>query len=148
MVNPLEETFPGLAQGDYGITSPASKRYNCIAWAAGDTDNWWWPSLRVDEEFWPLGVARVETLDAFRDAFASIGYRVCAERELEPGFEKIALYAADQGNPKHAARQLSSGRWTSKLGFLEDIEHALHDLEGTEYGSAVLVMKRPLPSMG
>ena len=58
-----------------------------------------------------------------------------------------------RSEPKHAARQLPSGRWTSKLGFLEDIEHALHDLEGTEYGAVVLVMKRPIiavegPSLG
>jgi hypothetical protein len=64
--------------------------------------------------------------------------------ELESGFEKIALFASD-GVPKHAARQLESGRWTSKLGTREDIEHALHDLEGAIYGSVALVMKRPLP---
>jgi hypothetical protein len=46
--------------------------------------------------------------------------------------------------PKHAARQLPSGRWTSKLGPMEDIEHALHDLTGMAYGSVVLVMKRPV----
>jgi hypothetical protein len=28
---------------------------------------------------------------------------------------------------------------------MEDIEHALHDLAGTVYGSVVLLMKRPLP---
>ena len=28
---------------------------------------------------------------------------------------------------------------------MEDIEHALHDLEGPLYGKVVLVMKRPLP---
>ena len=29
--------------------------------------------------------------------------------------------------------------------FHQDIEHALHDLEGTAYGSVVLVMNRPVP---
>jgi len=48
----------------------------------------------------------------------------------------------------HAARQLPEGRWTSKLGELEDIEHALHDLTGTVYGSVVLVMKRALLAEG
>jgi len=48
--------------------------------------------------------------------------------------------------PLHVARQLPSGRWSSKLGALQDIEHDLHDLEGTEYGSVVLVMKRTLPA--
>jgi hypothetical protein len=47
--------------------------------------------------------------------------------------------------PKHAARQLPDGRWTSTLGPGEDLEHALHDLKGMVYGSVVLVLKRPAP---
>jgi hypothetical protein len=62
---------------------------------------------------------------------------------VEPGYEKVALFAL-AGVPKHAARQLPSGRWVSKLGPSEDIEHALHDLTGMVYGSVVLVMKRPV----
>ena len=34
------------------------------------------------------------------------------ELQLEPGFEKIALYADNSGKPTHAARQLDNGRWT------------------------------------
>ena len=71
---------------------------------------------------------------------------VGAGDDWEPGFEKIAVCANDQGVPKHAARQLNKGRWTSKLGRMADIDHALHDLEGTLYGSVVLVMKRPVPA--
>jgi hypothetical protein len=85
------------------------------------------------------------TIEAFRLAFATLGHEICSGEELEPGFEKIALFANNEGVPKHAARQLSNGKWTSKLGRLEDIEHSLHDLEGTLYGSVVLIMKRPLP---
>jgi hypothetical protein len=61
-----------------------------------------------------------------------------------------ALFALADGFPTHAAWQLGSGRWTSKLGELEDIEHALRDLEGTEYGAVALVMKRPraVPAQG
>jgi hypothetical protein len=73
---------------------------------------------------------------------------VCEGDELEAGFEKIALFANNQGIPLHAARQLPSGRWTSKLGELEDIEHTLRDLEGEEYGSVALVMKRPSSADG
>jgi hypothetical protein len=67
----------------------------------------------------------------------------CEDGRLESGFEKIALFALE-GLPKHAARQLQSGRWTSKLGRLEDIEHTLDDLTGALYGSVALVMKRPV----
>jgi hypothetical protein len=144
MVNPLESIFPGLAKGVYAVTSAQSKRYNCVAWAAGDTDNWWWPGPNTEVEHWPAAVTRAETLDAFREVFATLGYVVCQGEDLDPGFEKIALFAGNQGDPRHATMQLSTGRWTSKLGNLEDIEHALRDLEGIEYGAVVLVMKRPI----
>jgi hypothetical protein len=146
MVNLLEQLFPRLAGSGYRITSPSNRDYNCIAWAAGDSLNWWWPGTNPNLEYWPPGVLRDETLDAFRDAFASLGYGICTREDVEPGFEKVALYASSQGFPTHAARQLANGRWTSKLGNLEDIEHVLSDLEGDEYGSVVLILKRPLPS--
>jgi hypothetical protein len=63
--------------------------------------------------------------------------------EPEPGFEKVALYADAAGIPTHAARQLSGGKWTSKLGRREDIEHALDDLTGDVYGSVVAFLKGP-----
>ncbi len=142
MVEPsLEEVFPALRGQTHAITSPRDDRYNCIAWAAGDDRNWWWPDPD-QEDAWPAGVAREETVAAFRDAFATLGYQVCDDERLEEGCEKIALFAlADV--PKHASRQLPNGRWTSKLGPREDIEHSLHDLTGIVYGSVVLVMRRP-----
>jgi len=141
----MEDVFPGLSGQQYAVTSPRDDRYNCIAWAAGDTGRWWWPDAD-EEDTWPAGVARVETVEAFRDAFATLGYAACDGEELEAGHEKVAVFALT-GAPKHAARQLSSGRWTSKLGPMEDIEHALHDLTGMVYGSVVLIMKRPFPAV-
>jgi hypothetical protein len=140
----LEEIFPALAKGLYGITSPPDTHYNCIAWAVGDTERWWWPGANLEEEYWPDGLTREATVAAFQEAFTSLGYEVCEGEQFEPGFERIALFADPQGIPKHAARQLPNGHWTNKLGKWEDIEHALHDLTGTIYGSVVLVMKRPL----
>jgi hypothetical protein len=145
MVTPLEEVFPGLMGTGYRLTSPREGGYNCIAWAAGDTKNWWWPNLDVSKEFWPPGVPREHTLDAFEAAFAALGYSVCEDDVLEQGYEKISLFADSDGTPTHAARQIANGRWTSKLGKAEDIEHGLHDLEGVLYGSVVFIMKRPVP---
>lgn len=142
--NLLEATFPGLARGAYTVTSPRSQQYNCIAWAAGDASNWWWPGPNLEAEYWPAAVARVETLDAFQAVFASLRYVVCESGDVEPGFEKVAIFADNNNAPKHAARQLPNGRWTSKIGALEDIEHALRDLEGEEYGSVVVFMKRAI----
>jgi hypothetical protein len=144
MVESLEVLFPRLRAASYQVTSPPSRDYNCIAHAAGDTLHWWWPDPDPSNDaiYWPTGVAREETLAAFIAAFATIGYSPCATEELEPGLEKVALFADADGVPTHAARQLSSGRWTSKLGKREDIEHDLHDLEGEVYGVVVQVLVR------
>ncbi|MCI0685152.1 MAG: hypothetical protein L0Y71_23895 [Gemmataceae bacterium] len=138
----LETIFPGLAGSSHQVTSLATDLYNCIAWAAGDVSRWWWPDL-FRQRYWPANARREETLIAFQEAFGSVGFGVCVNENLETGFEKIALFADDHG-PQHAARQLPNGRWTSKLGEREDIEHDLHALEGVEYGKVVMLMSRPV----
>jgi hypothetical protein len=148
MVEGIELILPRLRGANYRVTSPFDAEYNCIAWAAGDTSIWWWPEGNPRQNHWPSTVPRVVTLDAFRDAFATLSYAPCGGEEFEPGFEKVALFATPQGVPTHAARQLPNGRWTSKLGKSEDIEHALRDLEGDLYGTVVLVMRRPIGGAG
>ena len=143
MTATLESFFPNLASTGYAVTSPATSTYNCIAWAVGVTDDWWWPDP-MDVSAWPAGVPREETVDAFVEAFQSLGFIQCPDDALETGYEKVALYA-DGKLPKHAARQLLNGRWTSKLGPLEDIEHSLDGLAGALYGSVVQILKRPRP---
>jgi hypothetical protein len=139
----LEDYFPNLKSAGYAVTSPPTGDYNCIAWAAGVTDDWWWPDpLRTSG--WPATAPREETVAAFIEAFRTLGYASGADDTLEEGFEKVALYAL-AGTPKHAARQLADGRWTSKLGELEDIEHTLTGLVGTWYGDVVQILKRPRP---
>jgi hypothetical protein len=138
----LENFFPNLVATGYAVTSPATSTY-CIAWAAGVTDDWWWPDP-MDISAWPAGVRREETVDAFIQAFQSLGFVQCPDEALEAGFEKVAIYA-DGKRPKHAARQLPSGRWTSKLGPMEDIEHSLDGLAGASYARVVRILKRPRP---
>jgi hypothetical protein len=144
VVEPIEGCFPKLRTSPFQVTSPATRDYNCIAWAAGDTAHWWWPDLDPSNDaiFWPVGVPKEETLEAFAAAFATLGYVPASSEEPEPGVEKIALFASGIV-PTHAARQLPGGRWTSKLGLREDIEHDLHAVSGEAYGTVVLVLKRP-----
>jgi hypothetical protein len=96
--------------------------------------------------FWPPKVPREETVSAFAAAFATIGYSPSDDGAVEIGFEKIALYVDRLGAPTHAARQLSDGRWTSKLGKDIDIAHTgLNDFPPhCSYGIVVAYFKRPV----
>lgn len=143
MVEQMRALFPRLGTNAFRVTSQRDPGYNCIAWAAGATNHWWWPLDDPAEAYWPDGLPRVRTLEAFRAVFATLGYVDCPSDTWEPGFEKVALFADAAGLPTHAARQLTSSRWTSKLGQAEDIEHDLLDLEGDLYGSVIVVMRRP-----
>lgn len=137
----IEFLFPNLRNTEWNITSPQDYRYNCIAWAVGDTHNWWEPSEQKGF-YWPHDNKQV-TLESYIKTYAIHGYAPCATDELESEFEKVALYVDDTGIPSHATRQKESGVWMSKLGELEDIEHAtLSALEGT-YGYVKVILKRP-----
>ena len=135
--------FPNLSpQSCYDDVSAFDLVYNCIAWAAHDTENWWEPDPDGNY-YWPEGVPRVYTEDAYVQAYESIGFKRCDDPALESGVEKIALYT-DKKEPTHAARQLPDGTWTSKLGPFEDIRHVELDcLKGPLYGEATVYMRRP-----
>lgn len=132
----LVAEFPALKRHPFEITSDPADFYNCIAWAAGDNARFWWPG-----RFWPKDVGKAVRIETFRKAFASVGYEVCDGSELEPEWEKVAIYELD-GAPTHAARQLSDGRWSSKLGRYHDIAHTLEGLNGDQYGTPTVFMRR------
>jgi hypothetical protein len=131
--------FPRLNAGNYRVTSPATFDYNCIAWSVGDTERWWQPGV-----YWPIDASPDDAgIAALAQALATEGYQQCADGTLERGQEKIALYGS-QLFYTHAARQLPNGKWTSKLGRMEDIEHdSPDDVAGGIYGEVVQFMKRP-----
>lgn len=137
----LEQTFPLLRASGYRITGSATKRYNCIAWAAGDQDSWWQAELA--DAYWPEGTPADGTVQSLVALFQSLGYQVCDSRDLEQDFEKVAIYAKGT-EYTHAARQLENGGWTSKLGQSVQIEHATLDaLTGEAYGGVAQILKRP-----
>jgi hypothetical protein len=82
-----DHDLPRLTPQNHRVTSPAAIEYNCIAWAAGDTENWWQPGV-----YWP-----VETpvsnygINALEAAFRALGFEACDDDGPEPGFEKVAL---------------------------------------------------------
>ena len=138
--------FPDLNSDNCEIASKATRRYNCVAWAAGDNLRNWWPDP-MGVGFWPHSVSRKVTVEAFIAAYTTRRYRLCYDGSLQDGIEKVALFGKDQGGtivPTHAALQLESGEWTSKLGPFEDVRHAkVEDVSGPVYGSVICFLSRP-----
>ena len=137
----IEDKFPALRTSPYEITSDETREYNGFAFAAGDEEAWWEPP---PFGYWPDDVPEEYTLSTFALIYRRLGYEACTSSTHEPSFEKVAIFANALDEPTHAARQLASGLWTSKLGDWEDIEHKLQDLEGDFYGSVALLMRRPI----
>ena len=145
----IRKNFPNLRGGGYEIISSDTSDYNCIAWAADEVNHWWWPSQPMwpaaRKTYWPQGLPYVETLENFIQAFKTLGYEVCDTSEVEHGYEKVAIYVGSDGRPKHMAKQLLSGKWTSKLGDGWDIAHdTLEGVECNDYEKAIQFLKRPI----
>lgn len=134
--------FPRLVPGNHRLTSPETPRYNCIAWAAEDASKWWWPTDIYS--YWPVGVPQEESPEAFTEAFARLGYAPAVDGAFDPGKTKVAIYVGADGKVTHMARQLPSGKWTSKLGKSFDIEHELTVLDGPAYGGICRFLSKPL----
>jgi hypothetical protein len=140
----LESLFPGLRNSGYQITSRQADHPNCIGWALYSTLYFDPSGSIMGGYYWPPGIRRDDSLEAWTELFALHNYTECAESTLEPDSEKIAIYGGPDGDPWHVARQLGSGSWTSKLNKLEDIEHPTLDaLVGADYVGVIRTMKRP-----
>jgi hypothetical protein len=139
----IDGWFPALSAIGYDPTSDEDIKYNCIAWAVGETHRRWDPAVGYH---WPRGIDRNDHVDTLVEVFKSIGYKTVKKVtkksvSLQRGVEKVAIFA--NGNEgTHACRQLSNGKWASKLGDFEDIEH--NELAGFEtcYGNAVYMMQK------
>lgn len=142
----LEERVLGMcprAAGKFQRTSPRTRAYNCFAWAVGDTEQPWVPGGDPLATRWPPNAPRQLDLASILTSFEHLGFSRCQGIQVEPGVERIALFMDLDGDVIHAARQLPDGRWTSKLGVWEDIEHDdLTALEGGDYGRVAAVLKR------
>lgn len=141
----FKQWFPNLRNdSDFKITSPSTRDYNCISWAA-QKGIWFWPPLGKeleDDEYWPEGIDDDTRIETFVKAMMTEGFTLCINDNLEKGCIKIALYSK-RGQCTHASRQLSNGLWTSKLGYWHDIQHSTpHSLEGDMYGTVYCYMKK------
>ena len=140
----IEENLPHLASEGYEVTSNPTDEYNCIAYAAGETDRWWSHVTDADY-YWPEHASSTSSIASLIEVFTGLGYERCDDAVDEPGFSKVALYADRQGDWTHAAVQLPDGGWSSKLGSYEDISHRTPEsLDPGCYGEVHCFMRRPI----
>ena len=146
-----EGRFPFLTRDLYEKTSDETPDYdyNCAAYVVGDFNHWWQPPDPDGADpkwYWPDGAPETGFVSSYVKAYELRGFELCGA-EREEGFERIALYANKDGLFTHVALQLSDGKWTSKLGNWEDIQHDnLEVLEGEypAFGFVIHFMRKPI----
>lgn len=142
-----EDDFPFLVSSGYEKTSDDDIRYNCIAWAAGDKNKWWQPEIIEPWDWWPPGAPTTRELTSFIKAYELVGFKRISDPKYNRRYLTVALYQDGNNNATHAAKLLSSGKWSSKLGDWEDITHntlSALETDGNKpaYGKAVAFMRR------
>lgn len=138
----IKRICPRVSADNCAITSRASKAYNCVAWVLADEKRWYEPTVS-GQYYWPSEGASNYSLESYAEMFVGQGFVACETPLPENGFQKIALYGK-RSEFSHVALQMPSGRWSSKLGGWEDVEHdTLEVLSGPIYGKPKLFMKRP-----
>lgn len=147
----LRSLFPKLKATKDTIKSPVDIDYNCAGWALSDKASWWepWGGLVLPSSTpqykWSSSLPHDTLAETYVRFFEEHGFELTDSAVRERGFERLAVYVRD-GEFTHVARQLPNGRWTSKLGDKEDIEHAQpEELENDgpfAYGRVALYMKR------
>lgn len=85
----LELRFPGLRGVEWRITSKATRRYNCIAWAIGENHRRW---DGVDG-YWPNSLPRDTSIVTLVKAYMTKGFEVCQAdgHVYDPEYDKIVL---------------------------------------------------------
>jgi len=145
----LQERFPKLRPGNWERRSLADPRYNCLAFANGDARRLWDPFQYGGKYFWPQDIDRDVNAETWEKIFLNEGFERTENRDVEKGFEKVAIYVSlEDMCATHVA--ISNGsEWLSKLGKGQDIMHSSLDLlegtDGDEYGLVDRILRRRAP---
>ena len=144
----LERKFPKLRGGGYSRESPRDPKYNCVALAVGDFNNFWqyMGPWKTKGYYWPPDL-QDDSLESWIELFRLHGYERCTNADFEPGVEKVAIFIDSDGATTHVAKQdVLLRKWASKLGKGHDIVHDTLELlageEGDEYGKVEVIMQR------
>ena len=133
----IERHFPNLNGNNFRHTSDFTDDYNCVAWATEIEDDWvQFPPYNTEDDY-------SDSVNSYIDYFTKLGFELTKDIRLEKGVAKIAIYTNEVNEFKHVARQLADGRWASKIGNWEDIEHTTLDaIAGGSYGNHNIYMQR------
>lgn len=106
--------FPNLTPTNHRVIGPATDRFNCIAWACGNVRQWWQPGPNFH---WPVGAEPGNgSVGNLLAALAAVGYAPCPDGNLEPGTEKVAVYAMGTSTHTRHANSLRAGAAKSESG--------------------------------
>lgn len=121
-------------------------RYNCIAFAIGNDRLWIWPSGKKGQ-YWPEGIQRDESVEAFSAMFEYFGFQPCAMTDFRGDIHQIVIYANEVKGVlrvTHAAKRIDDLWWHSKLGRQLAVYHHLNALDGPDdYGLPYAFMAKP-----
>ena len=135
----LNVSFPNLRDEGFTVIDPPSDMYNCIAYAAGDTSQWWDHTPR---RYWPSYATRSERIESLQEVFVGLGFEECYDVTFQFGYQKIALYE-DKGTWEHATTQIPNQAWRSKMGRGPVIEYrSPESLSDGPYGNPMVYMRR------
>lgn len=141
-------------------TSDPDPGYNCVAWALGRNDRFWWPDMwgataeGARDEFWPLPYVGHYAMAQIENLLAHYGYEKTEIFDYETGVAKIAVYA-EGDTPTHLARMIMpdefpdvpAGLWTSKIFRGIDAAHELNALATPQiFGSVFAVYAKTIPT--
>jgi hypothetical protein len=136
----VERDFPGLVGVNYGL-SDENFNVNCLAYAMGDSSNWWEPP-NGQGQYWPDGFDEDTSVKTIEKILKLHGYTEEIEIGTMPTEDAIAIYG-DGKEWMHFAK-FSNGTWSSKLGDGHDVDgHSLEHLVGHIYGGVCKILSRP-----
>lgn len=138
------EAFASSVGGHYRRTSDPTIDYNCLAWAVENNQRWFDPQRFCVGYYWPQDIEREWNMSNVLKILALYGYTEVSDNpSVESGYVKVAIYSDSDKSPTHFARQLQSGKWTSKAGELIDFEHDnLECLQCDSYGTIDRILKK------
>ena len=91
----IDAQFPALAADGYEILGEPTEEDNCIAYAAGETHDWW-DHIIGENHYWPAHASRTPAIASLVEVFAGLGFEICPDAtvaaSVEEGYDKIALY--------------------------------------------------------